>query len=109
MRPRSAIKVHRLLARNRHIERAHRPLTRNEGDVPAVHSARHRLLQRLARHAGRALRDRVVARAELELDDVADAGGDEVGDEGVLGPADDDGNDPWGAEDAAGDWWVGIR
>lgn len=49
-------------------------------------------LKRDARGARGALGDRVVARAELELDDVADGGVDNVGDERVLRTADDDGD-----------------
>jgi hypothetical protein len=53
----------------------------------------HATLERGAGRFERALRGRVVAVAELELDNVADGGGHGVRGEGVLGAADDDGDE----------------
>jgi hypothetical protein len=58
--------------------------------VAAVDGVGLRQLQRLTRGVLGALRDGVIARAELELDDIADGRRDGVWDEGVLCAADDD-------------------
>lgn len=88
MRARRAVQKHGLRVGNHHVERADFGLVVLERNVAAVHAAGHG-------HAclvRGGLRDGVVAVAELELDHVANRGSERVGDEGVLGSADDDGN-----------------
>jgi hypothetical protein len=96
MRPRRTKDEHGLRARNRHIECAHIRLPVLERDVAAVHAAR----ERGARRFERALRGGVVAVAELELHHVANGGRHRIGREGILGAANDDGDELV----LAGDW-----
>jgi hypothetical protein len=89
MRASGAVQEHGLRAGDRHVECADVGLAILEWNVARVDAAVHGL----AGSVGSGLSDGVVAVAELELDDVADCCDDGVGDEGVLGPADDDWND----------------
>lgn len=93
MRTCRAVEKHRLGARNGHIECADFGLPVLKGNVPAVHASFH---GRACRVGGR-LGDGVVPVAELKLYDVADCGDDGVGDECVLGTANDDRDDLVGA------------
>lgn len=93
MRARRTIQIHGLRTRHWHVKRAYISLSVFEGDVAAVHAAIHGR----ARFVGSRLSDCVVAVGELELHNVADCRSDGVGDEGVLGPANDDGDDLAGA------------
>lgn len=103
VRPSGAVEVHGARAQDGHLEDADGRLPLLEGYVPAVDRAGDGRLEGLARQLGRALRDGVVPRAELELDRVADRRVHLVRDEGVLRAADDDGVDarrPCAADDA---------
>lgn len=88
VRPRGAVHEHRGSTRNRHVERSNHRLTVLKRNVSAVNGGRHRILQRLACCTLRALRDRVVAVAELELYDIADLRRDQVRYESILRSAD---------------------
>lgn len=94
----STVQEHGVRARNGHVESSDICLAVLEGDVTAVNTAFHRS----ACCVGGRLRDGVVAVGELELDNVADCCGDGVGDESILGTADDYGDDLAGAAK-----WVG--
>lgn len=103
MRPRSTVEIHCPRAQHGHVKHPDRRLPRLKGDMPAVDRPCHRRLKRLARQLGRALRNGVVPRAELELNHVPHRGVNLVRDERVLRPADDDGVDaarPRAADDS---------
>jgi hypothetical protein len=99
MRPGSTVQKHGIGASDGHVEGSDICLAVLKGDVAAVDTAVHGSACRV----GGRLRDGVVAVGELELDNVADCGGDGVGDESILGAADDYGYDLAGATE-----WVGL-
>jgi hypothetical protein len=99
MRPSSTVQKHGVGASDGHVEGSDICLAVFKGDVAAVDTAVHGSACRV----GGRLRDSVVAVGELELDNVADCGGDGVGDESVLGAADNDWDDLAGATE-----WVGL-
>lgn len=77
---------HRLGVYDRHVEGSYGSLTVLERDVTAVNCRRDGLLKRLARRVRRTLCHCVVPIGELELDHIADGGGNDVGQERVLRP-----------------------
>jgi len=105
VRARRTVQEHWVSARNGHVEGADISLPVLKGDVAAVHTGLH---GRACLIHGR-LGDGVVSVAELELHDVAHRGDYRVGDECVLGPADDDGDDLVGAAMGPELWERGDR
>jgi hypothetical protein len=99
-----AVKEHGLGRGYGHVEGADISLSVLEGNASAVDTAVHGL----ACCIGGALRDGVVAVAELELDDVADRGGDRVRDEYVLHATNDDGDDLTSATDGLDSGCIGC-
>ena len=83
MRSRRTVKKHRLRTRNGQIENAYIRLSIYERYVPGMYAAG----ERSTGGVGGGLGDGVVAVGELELDHVADGGGEYVGDKSVLGAA----------------------
>lgn len=100
MRSSSTVQEHGVSTSDGHVEGSDICLAVFEGDVTAVDTPIHGS----ACCIGGRLRDGVVAVGELELDNVADCCGNGVGDESILGTADDYGDDLAGAAK-----WVGLR
>lgn len=102
MGTRGAVHEHGIGAGDGHLEGTDRGLAVLVGDVPAVNPS----LQRHAGVVGAALRSGVVARAELELHDVAHGCRQHVGHEHILLSADHHGD---GASGGRGRLVLGLR
>jgi hypothetical protein len=97
MRPGCTVQVDRLSVGKRNIESPDCLLPGFEGNVPAVDYTRLRSLEGLAGRVLCTLSNRVVSRAELELNHVASCCSDHIGYESILGTAHNDRDDSVGS------------